>query len=280
MTFGKSTVRVEVEGEEQSFLEREGLACFADVMERSDCVAVKTVLPHRHVHSLELSDGRTVFIKRYFSIPWFQALRNLLSGGGWSSPARREWNALRVVNQLGIPTTTPLALGEESRGGLVRRAFVITWGVESDGSLETWMYRHLDGVPTRESVVAKRRFVERAAKFLRGMHEGGVNHRDFYLGHLLHRENGDGLWVVDFDRADVREHVPRRWRVKDVAALLASAAPRFVTRTDQLRFLRIYFGERRIDRAFVRDVVFRALRVRGRSRRKAELGVPNFHVND
>jgi heptose I phosphotransferase len=79
------------------------------------------------------------------------------------------------------------------------------------------------------------------------MHEGGVNHRDFYICHfLLHLEPSPTatdfkLSLIDLHRAQVRPKTPRRWRDKDLSALYFSALGIGMTQRDFLRFLRVYF---------------------------------------
>ncbi|MDD2224497.1 MAG: lipopolysaccharide core heptose(I) kinase RfaP, partial [Pseudomonas sp.] len=82
-----------------------------------------------------------------------------------------------------------------------------------------------------------------------GMHRAGVNHRDCYICHfLLHTDqpvSADSfrLSVIDLHRAQTREHTPKRWRNKDLAALYFSALDIGLTRRDKLRFLREYFQQ-------------------------------------
>ena len=79
------------------------------------------------------------------------------------------------------------------------------------------------------------------------MHEGGVNHRDFYICHfLLHLDpapttDAFRLSLIDLHRAQLRAKTPRRWRDKDLAALYFSALGIGLTQRDFMRFLCVYF---------------------------------------
>lgn len=255
--------RIDCDEGHRVLLKHAGLLDFDAVMSRSVESPIKEVAG-RQTSVLALPDGRTVYLKRYFAIPWREAVRSRLSG------ARREWDALLALRRLEIPTARPLVCAEERRGGVVRRAYLATLGIEHDGTLEAWM-KERGAADFRE----RRRLVRHVGALLRRMHDGGVNHRDFYLAHLL--RVGPDVAVIDLNRADVRRRVGERWRVKDLAALCSSVAPSWAARTDFARLLRAYGTS---DRRFVRAIVGRATSMRDRARRKAAAGVPNFHVNE
>ena len=81
------------------------------------------------------------------------------------------------------------------------------------------------------------------------MHRGGVNHRDCYLCHFLLDTarpidaKNIKLSVIDLHRAQLRAHLPLRWRDKDLSALYYSALDIGLTRRDKLRFLKGYFRQ-------------------------------------
>jgi heptose I phosphotransferase len=116
--------------------------------------------------------------------------------------------------------------------------------------------------------------LDQVARVARRLHEGGVNHRDFYICHFLMNVTGGEaaytqrepeLYLIDLHRAQLRDKVPYRWRVKDLAGLLFSVLDVGLTRTDIARFLRIYTGEPlgqtlRSDRRLYRAVIARAIR--------------------
>lgn len=95
----------------------------------------------------------------------------------------------------------------------------------------------------------KRALIARVAEMARRMHEGGVNHRDFYPCHfLLHLDPPTPqqlrLSIIDLHRAQLRARSPRRWRNKDLAGLYFSTLRVGLARRDRLRFLRVYFPAR------------------------------------
>jgi len=134
----------------------------------------------------------------------------------------------------------------------------------------------------------KRALIAQVANLARAMHEGGVNHRDFYLCHLR-IDTGMGraqltagnlrLTVLDLHRAQIRRQTPARWRIKDLGGLYFSALNIGLTARDVLRFMRAYRGKSvrevvgaRGERAFWRKVARKARRIhRGDFGRTPEL---------
>jgi heptose I phosphotransferase len=112
------------------------------------------------------------------------------------------------------------------------------------------------------------------------MHRGGVNHRDCYICHFLLQQPMPSkiedikLSVIDLHRAQIRQHVPRRWRNKDLIGLYFSSLEIGLTSRDIYRFLRVYFSMplREIFRQEVRffeQAVTKAQKIRQRTIRKA-----------
>ena len=151
------------------------------------------------------------------------------------------------------------------------RAALVTVGLPAQISLEQ-VIRDQPLPPAR-----RQKFARELGAILRAMHEGGVNHRDFYLVHIRVGDN-DELYVTDLNRADIRRRVTRRWRVKDVAALLHSA-PASVTASDKARFARAYFGQPlRERRPFIQAAIRKAARMTAHTRKRVAEGESNYHL--
>jgi tRNA A-37 threonylcarbamoyl transferase component Bud32 len=262
---------------ESSLLEA-GLLDFEALFTRTDLEIVKALIKERQTLRARTADGTRFYIKRYTDPGPPPALPAILRVVGrdrrntmkFSSQAAREYAVLQRLADLGVPAPTPAAYMEELDGSRVARAAVITVGLPADQSLEQVL--RSGPLPRTRRV----RFAVKLGRMLRDMHEGGVNHRDFYLVHILVGE-GDRLYVTDLNRADIRRRVGKRWRVKDVAALLHSAPPA-VTRTDKARFARAYLGGRlRSHKAFLRAVLRKAARITAHTAKRVAQGAPNYH---
>ena len=71
-------------------------------------------------------------------------------------------------------------------------------------------------------------------------------------------DNPERLYVIDLHRVNVRDKVGRRWRVKDLAALLFSSLEVPVTHGQRLAFYKRYMQIRRLsadDKTLIRLIV-------------------------
>jgi heptose I phosphotransferase len=149
-----------------------------------------------------------------------------------------------------------------------RRSFVVLEELTGRVSLEDLA---ADWRAAPPPVAEKRRLIAAVAALTRRMHASGVNHRDYYLCHILKDADGEGLCLLDLHRAQIRRRVPRRWRLKDLSGLYFSAMEAGLTRRDRLRFVAGYAGApwRRAlaaDPAFWAAVERKAVRLRRRHR--------------
>jgi lipopolysaccharide core heptose(I) kinase len=234
----------------------------------------------RHEDSRD-SDRRPVFYLKIFDgVPAGERRRQRWSRGIARSAASREWEALRHLEAAGLRAPRALAVGEEKSGlfGEVRRAFVVTAAIPAGPSLEELVE---DQAAAWMSASRRRRLARRIGGLLGRMHASGLNHRDFYAGHLR-VDAEDQPWVLDLDRAQLRAEVPRRWRVKDLAALDFSVPARLVG--DDLRALCLAAyrrqGPRTDPRAFVAEIKAKSASMRRRARKKIARGDSNIHINE
>jgi heptose I phosphotransferase len=128
-------------------------------------------------------------------------------------------------------------------------SFVITEALHGMVSLEqlTQNWGHL---PLGQRIRLKWELLRQLAVIARTIHRNGLNHRDFYLCHFLVRDLDWACWrptdpltlhLIDLHRMQIRQTVPQRWLLKDLAGLLFSAMDCGLTRNDLLRFAVIYW---------------------------------------
>ncbi len=165
-------------------------------------------------------------------------------GQAADSGALSEVRAIRALENAGVATLSIAGYGQRGGNPARRQSFLVT-----DELMHTVSLEELGERWRTEPGPApfKWALIRRVGEIAKAMHDAGVNHRDFYLGHFLiarsavERHDATApLHLIDLHRSQVRARVPRRWRVKDIGGLYFSTARLGLTRRDLLRFVRAY----------------------------------------
>jgi len=191
-------------------------------------------------------NGHDYFAKLHKGVGWPEIVKNFILLRKPVLGAVNEYEAINALNGLGIKTMTLAAYGQRGSNPAEKESFVITESLEPAPSLEdislTWAK-----FPPKPRL--KRAFIKRVALMSAQLHRNGINHRDLYLCHFLLKQaefdaladvNELQLYLIDLHRVQIREQVPRRWLVKDLAALYFSSMDIGLTQRDFLRFIRDY----------------------------------------
>lgn len=181
-----------------------------------------------------------VFYKQYeFARPAWKFL-------GRPSKARCEFQNYAIFAKLGIACAEPVACGEERDAlGRLRRAFIVTRAIIGAKTLvEFWSERT---AAHRERAV----LIEQLARWTRRIHDENFFHHDLVWRNILVSRDSTGaaqLWWIDCPRGAFNRWPPLRPRkqLKDFASLDKSAA-RLCTRTERLRFVKVYLGIARLN---------------------------------
>jgi heptose I phosphotransferase len=153
------------------------------------------------------------------------------------------------LEQLHVPTLHCVGWGQRGWNPARRQSFALTRALDATVSLEDFCADWGRTAGDLARLRLKRTLLRQIAGIARTLHENGVNHRDFYLCHFLLRTDSPGLaepggrldlHLIDLHRVQLRARTPKRWRVKDIAGLYFSALDVGLTRTDCLRFMRLY----------------------------------------
>jgi len=184
--------------------------------------------------------GREFYIKQHRGVGWVEILRNLAVLKLPVLGAGNEWRALSALAAAGIGAPRAVAFGERGSNPARCESFVVTEALADTVTLEDLA---LDWRHAPPALATKRRLIAAVGAIARGMHGIGLNHRDFYLCHILKDRDGDALHLLDLHRAQLRPAVPRRWLLKDLGGLLMSAMEAGLTRGDRLRFVAAYAGK-------------------------------------
>lgn len=197
----------------------------------------------RRTLQFEINEQR-YFLKYHGGIGWGEIAKNLSQGKWPILGALSEVRAIRKVAAAGIHTLAIAGYGQRGLDPARRESFLVTDELVDTLSLEELgeRWRLAPGAPR-----FKRALIQRVGEIAKAMHDAGVNHRDFYLGHFLisraaveREDSRAALHLIDLHRSQVRGRVPRRWRVKDIGGLYFSTARLALTRRDLLRFVRAY----------------------------------------
>ncbi len=186
--------------------------------------------------------GRNYFAKVHRGVGWREIFKNLALFRLPVTGAGTEYRAILRLRQLGVETMEPVAFVSRGFNPASLASCIVTREIENTVSLEDYL------PAAKPGALYRRKLTEALASISRRLHEGGVNHRDFYLCHFLldiRSLEGDHplLYLIDLHRAQLRRRTPRRWKVKDIGGLLFSAMDLDLDRKDLFRFMRIYSGD-------------------------------------
>jgi hypothetical protein len=219
------------------FLDALNLACFDDFM-RLEGMVVKSAVRERSTERLDLG-GTRIYLKKHFFPGVREILKNLLRLR-FPVGALNEWRALLAFHAHNIPTMTPICAGRKPLlWKIEKESFLLTDDLGEASRLDDFLKVN-GAMPCRGKVLeTKRRILENLAYITRRMHGAGINHRDYYLCHIL-LDNTERLYVIDLHRVNVGDKVGKRWMVKDLAALLFSSLEVPVTHGQRLAFYKLY----------------------------------------
>jgi tRNA A-37 threonylcarbamoyl transferase component Bud32 len=219
------------------------------------------------VAELELPVGdclRRVIYKRFrvttWSDPWVALVRK--------TPAQRSWEYGHGLRERGLPTARPLAVFHRRSFGLPFEGYLITEKIPQAVDLHAFIAR-LGHIPVHERRLLLRVAIDQAAHLVRTLHERGLSHRDLKAANILvggTRDWGSGIrgqrtgndlkpsvlipnpqslipsfHLIDLVGVTNPRRLSERRRVQNLARLHASfVQDPALTRTDKLRFLRVY----------------------------------------
>jgi len=186
--------------------------------------------------------GINYFIKYHGGIGWKEIFKNLFKLTLPTIGANREWKAIKRLNELNINCPEVAAVCFRGLNPANSESFLITKALVNTISLEEALKQ---GKYQSLTVSDKREFILKIAEISKKMHDGGVNHRDYYLCHFHVAKNLDvkkDIYLIDLHRAQIRSTVPVRWSEKDIGGLFHSALGFGLSERDLYRFLSSYFN--------------------------------------
>jgi tRNA A-37 threonylcarbamoyl transferase component Bud32 len=164
--------------------------------------------------------------------PWAALVRR--------SPVLRSWIMGHGLRERCLPTARPLAAFQRRRAGLAYEGYLLTEKIPDAVDLHAFV-AGLAKLPPVERQASLRRRIEQVARVVCDLHRRQLSHRDLKATNVLLTRDPDAVWLIDLVGLARCRKLSRSRRVKDLARLHASFHEHAaVTRTDKLRFLRIY----------------------------------------
>jgi tRNA A-37 threonylcarbamoyl transferase component Bud32 len=184
--------------------------------------------------------GKTLILKRFAVTNW---------GDPWAALVRRTPALRSFVQGHGLalrllPTPRPVAVLHRQRNGLRREGYLLTEKVEDAVDLHAFLKRLEDAGPAGCRATL-RPLIAQVARLVCTLHQRRLSHRDLKAANLLvQTDAGSGslkVWFIDLVGVVRHRQLRRGRRVANLARLHASFHTHpLITRTDKLRFLRVY----------------------------------------
>jgi len=189
--------------------------------------------PEVMVSIVDDETGR-ICVKQFIHSSWWDRFRRCFS----RSKGYKAWlggNGLRV---RGVSSIAPFALLERDRKEGGWDSFLVMEAPMAGEEMDRFLCK---GFPGSQG---KRRFIEAFARWLTSLHQKGIYHLDMKACNILVSKKGEGWDFKLLDLEDVRfnERIDQKKLFKNLLQLNTSV-PKYVTRTDRLRFLRAYLQQ-------------------------------------
>ncbi|MBN2272072.1 MAG: lipopolysaccharide heptosyltransferase II [Sedimentisphaerales bacterium] len=211
----------------------------------------------------------TAFLKRYEKPPIFVQLKNWLAHHRRKSCAACEFEPIRELSAAGINTPNVIAYGEQWSALFENKSFIITEKTPDAEALERRLPDCFNAPHTPQNLNLRRTFIAQLAAFVNKFHQTGYRHRDLYLSHIFHSDDGR-FYLIDLARAFIPKILRRRFQIKDIAQIHYSSPAKYFSASDRLRFYLAYAGRNKLtnnDKQLLRQVMARARQMARHDRR-------------
>jgi len=182
----------------------------------------------RDVTSFEISsEGVTkeFFMKRFIRPHFKDMLFACLKSGHICSQGQYEWESAGYLLNHGIMTYRPVCFGMEMKSGIELRSFFITEKLQGQ-CFQDYVTENWNTIPDEE----KKRVIENIGRFIRRVHDAGVNMPDLYVWHL-YLESEDpatcDFALIDLHRMSTSHSVKESEVVRNLGAFVFSMSDKY-----------------------------------------------------
>jgi tRNA A-37 threonylcarbamoyl transferase component Bud32 len=195
----------------------------------------------RIVYRVDLPD-ESLYIK-HFLVPDRRAkYRQWVRRG----KGRNEGKRSQLLASIGVPTITPVALGEQRKRKFLFENYLVTLGIRDTTPLNEFVESQLLAFAEPLQSRIRRHLAKSLATMTARLHNAGLLHHDFHPGNILVRfgtETMPELVMIDLDA--LRRSRKVTWKLaRQNLALLNQFFWQRSSRTDRFRFLRAYLAAR------------------------------------
>ena len=196
-------------------------------------------------------DGKAFYVKRYHGT---KGLRSWLG----RSRLRGEWNNLKLFKKLNIPAARLAAYGEERLLTYAGRGALITEALPNTRDLSDLAYNKDLRFQNPNWVL---KVTSQVADSARKMHADGFAHNDFKWRNILVNDDVEnpGVFLIDCPAGQHWFGPFLRYRIIKDLACLDKMGKYHLTRTQRLRFFKLYRGEAKKltseDKTMIRRIV-------------------------
>ncbi|MFI5461474.1 MAG: lipopolysaccharide kinase InaA family protein [Isosphaerales bacterium] len=197
--------------------------------------------PHRIVYRVDLPRG-TIYLKHFLVPDWRATLRQWVRRG----KGRNEGKRSQHLATIGVPTITPVALGEQRKRKFLFENYLVTLAISAATPLDEFVERRLPEWPEPLRSRVRRKLARDMAVMTARLHNAGLLHHDFHPGNILVRFEANlepELVMIDLDALRKSRRVT--WKLaRQNLALLDHFFWLRSSRTDRHRFLKAYLQSR------------------------------------